>query len=468
LKYESLKEFYSYISQPVPKISEEKLGLRESGSDEDYYNAFLLSRIANLPLRQTFKNYAVSDWIRSMLASYYRSHNILIPNPEELTLGDTRRQVTGALAIGPESGTYFNMHVLDFESLYPGCIDVFNLSYETIQCSHSDCRTNKVPGQPLLHVCTKRRGIYSALVGALRDLRLQVYKPEAKRKEADSNVVDASRLLKTLLVSCYGVTIRIKGLASPLLGESITAYGRYVLQSTWDLAKRMNLNPKYSDTDSLFLKSPSRAQIETMQRWADTDLGVELDLDKVYRYVAFSSRKKNYFGVLPDGTVDIRGLTGKKSQTPEYLKETFYSALEILSRVQSPEDFEKARASIKELLGGMITNLKGKKVPVQKLAFNVMMGKPTEKYNGTTPQHVRAAKLLEEKGREVKAGEMIAYVKTKSPPYVKPVDLARVDDVDSDKYIEYAHSMFDQMLDALDFSFDEIMGATTLDFFWSS
>jgi len=28
--------------------------------------------------------------------------------------------------------------------------------------------------------------------------------------------------------------------------------------------------------------------------------------------------------------------------------------------------------------------------------------------------------------------------------------------------------MFDQMLDALDFSFDEMLGATTLDFFWSS
>jgi len=221
------------------------------------------------------------------------------------------------------------------------------------------------------------------------------------------------------------------------------------------------------NTDSLFLRSPSKEQVSTVTRWADTDLGVELDLDKVYRYVAFSSRKKNYFGVLPDGTADIRGLTGKKSQTPEYLKKTFYGALDILSSVKTPEDFEKARASIRELLSGMISNLKGKKVPVEELAFNVMMGKPTEKYNGTTPQHVRAAKLLEEKGKEIKAGEIIAYVKTKSPPYVKPVELAKVDEVDADKYIEYAHSMFDQMLDALDFSFDEIMGATTLDFFWS-
>jgi DNA polymerase, archaea type len=221
------------------------------------------------------------------------------------------------------------------------------------------------------------------------------------------------------------------------------------------------------NTDSLFLRSPSKEQVSTVMRWATTDLGVELDLDKTYRYVAFSSRKKNYFGVLPDGTVDIKGLTGRKSHTPEYLKKVFYDTLDILSRVQTAEDFERARTNTRELLTKMISDLKGKKIPVQDLAFTVMMGKPTDKYNGTTPQHVRAAKQLEEKGKEIKAGEIIAYVKTKSPPYVKPAELARADEVDADKYIEYAHSMFDQLLDALDFSFDEIMGATTLDLFWS-
>jgi DNA polymerase I len=252
------------------------------------------------------------------------------------------------------------------------------------------------------------------------------------------------------------------------VAEATAALGRDAITRTIAKCKEMGIDVLYGDTDSLFLRSPSKEQVSTVTRWADTDLGVELDLDKVYRYVAFSSRKKNYFGVLPDGSADIRGLTGKKSQTPEYLKKNFYGALEILSSVKTPEDFERARASIRELLTGMITNLREKKVPVADLAFTVMMGKPTEKYNGTTPQHVRAAKQLEERGKVVKAGEIIAYVKTKSPPYVKPSELARADEVDADKYIEYAHSMFDQMLDALDFSFDEIMGATTLDFFWSA
>jgi hypothetical protein len=156
------------------------------------------------------------------------------------------------------------------------------------------------------------------------------------------------------------------------------------------------------------------------------------------------------------------------SQTPEYLKKIFYETLDILRGVKTPDDFERARARIRELLTKMINDLKARRVPVPDLAFNVMMGKPADKYNGTTPQHVRAAQALEKQGREIKAGDIIQYVKTKSPPYVKPADHAKPEEIDPDKYIEYARSMFDQMLDALDFSFDEIMGATTLDLFWSA
>ena len=251
------------------------------------------------------------------------------------------------------------------------------------------------------------------------------------------------------------------------VAEATAALGRDAITRTISKCKELDIKVLYGDTDSTYLQNPSIGQIDTITRWTQNELGIELDLDKIYRYVAFSSRKKNYFGVLPDGTVDIKGLTGKKSQTPEYLKKVFYETLGILSSVKTTDDFERARKNIKNLLTKMIGDIKEKNVPVMELAFTVMMGKPTDKYNGTTPQHVRAAMQLEEKGEEIKAGEIIAYVKTKSPPYVKAAKLARPDEVDADKYIEYAHSMFDQLLDALDFSFDEIMGATTLDLFWS-
>ena len=251
------------------------------------------------------------------------------------------------------------------------------------------------------------------------------------------------------------------------VAEATAAFGRDAITKTIEQCSSLDINVIYSDTDSLFLHSPTTEQVSTVTRWAEKELGIELDLDKNYRYIAFSSRKKNYFGVLPDGTPDIKGLTGKKSQTPEFLKKTFYDTLDILSRVQTSADFERARGSIRELLTTMILRLRNRSMPIDELAFNVMIGKPTRGYSENTPQHVKAAQLLEKTGREIKAGDIIAYVKTRTPPFVKPASLAKADEIDEEKYIDYAHSMFDQMLDALDFSFDEIMGATTLDLFWS-
>jgi len=371
------------------------------------------------------------------------------------------------------SESFFNGDgILLSNSLYPSLIKVYNLSYETVNCPHEECKTNKIP-ETDSWMCKKRKGITSLVVGSLRDLRVGHYKTLARDSTLSGEERNlygvVSQALKVILNASYG-SLGMESFSFYCLpvAEGTAALGRFAITKTIEECKEQGIPVIYGDTDSIFLKSPSKDQIATIIRWADKTLNVELDLDKTYRYIAFSSRKKNYFGVYPDGKVDIKGLTGRKSQTPEYLKKVFYQTLEVLSEVQSSEDFERARKETRELLTKMITNIKGRKVPVKELAFTVMMGKPTGKYNGTTPQHVRAAMQLEEKGKETKAGEIIAYVKTKNPPYVKPAELARPEEIDADKYIEYAHSMFDQLLDALDFSFDEIMGATTLDLFWSS
>jgi DNA polymerase I len=195
---------------------------------------------------------------------------------------------------------------------------------------------------------------------------------------------------------------------------------------------------------------------------------MELEIDKNYRYLALSSRKKNYLGVKPDGSVDIKGLTGKKRHIPEFLSEAFYEMVKILSEVESPEQFESARARITDLVKACYVKLGNREYRVEDLAFSVMMGRETRKYTKTTPQHVKAAKQLEDKGFEVKSGELIAFVKVVGEPGVKPVQLAKSDEIDVEKYMEYLRSTFEQVLDALGVEFEDLVGVKKLESFFQS
>ncbi len=156
------------------------------------------------------------------------------------------------------------------------------------------------------------------------------------------------------------------------------------------------------------------------------------------------------------------------SQTPQFIKDSFYKTLEILTRVKTKDDFESAREEIKTLLKSDYNRLRERQIPMDQLAFNVMIGKEISRYKDSIPQHVRAAQLLQKGGAEIRAGDIISFVKTTSGDGAKPAKLAKANEIDVDKYLEYMKSTFDQILGSLGYDFDEILGATKLeDFFWS-
>ena len=99
-----------------------------------------------------------------------------------------------------------------------------------------------------------------------------------------------------------------------------------------------------------------------------------------------------------------------------------------------------------------------------------MISKAPSEYVKTVPQHIRAAKLLESM-REIKKGDIISYVKIINKPGVKPVELARPDEIDSSKYMEFMESTLDQITSSMDLDFDSIVGKPKqmgLDqFFWN-
>ncbi len=438
----------------------------------------VLARISTMPMDDVSRQ-GVSRWIRNFLQREHRKRGWLIPNAEEILTAKGRtttkatikgKKYKGAIVVEPVPGVHFNVSVMDFPSLYPSIIKVWNLGYQSILCPHPECQTNLIPDTPHW-VCTRKRALESLLIGSLRDLRVQWYKPRSKDKTLSAemrswyNITQGA--LKVILNASYGVFGADSfDLYCPPVAEATAAIGRHSITRILGEAKQLNIQVLYGDTDSLFLKNPSNEQIAELSRWTERELKMSLDVDKVYRYAVFSSRKKNYLGVLENGTVDVKGLTGKKRHIPVFIKNAFDDMKQHLATVRTPADFEKSKKDIGEVVRDCYMKLKRREWGnMSELAFNVTLGEELHRYTKTTPQHVKAAKMLKDNGADLKAGDLISFVKTTRKPHVKPMELAAESEIDIDKYVAYLQSTFDQVLDALGLDFEEIIGLTKLERF---
>ena len=157
----------------------------------------VISRITKMPIND-LSRIGVSNWIRSMVYFEHRKINALIPRKDELEIQEEElkeisseaviegKQYQGGMVLEPKRGVYFGVSALDFASLYPSIIKVNNLSYETVRCKHKEHQSNLIKGSKHW-VCTDRRGIISLLVGSLRDIRVNYYKPLPKMPGLSSN-----------------------------------------------------------------------------------------------------------------------------------------------------------------------------------------------------------------------------------------------------------------------------------------
>ncbi|MFX1560509.1 MAG: DNA-directed DNA polymerase I [Promethearchaeota archaeon] len=448
----------------------------------------LLMRISRMSMDDVTRFY-ISSWIQSVFRQEHRSRKFLIPRRVDIdTMKQADAQVEatvggkgfkGAIVIEPEAGVHFNATVLDFASLYPTIMKTHNISYETVDCPHDVCKkgtNNQVP-ETEHWTCTLKRGMISETIGFFRDTRVKWFKPKAKDKSLDENTQNwysvVEKALKVFVNASYGVTgAQHFELFCMPAAESVTAYGRDAIIRTKKKAESMGIRVLYGDTDSVFLDNPSNKQQEELVRWSREKLGIDLEVEKTYKYVALSDRKKNYIGVYKDGRVEVKGLSGKKRNTPDFAQEAFRKMLEVLSRVDDQEGFEAAKEEIREIVNKVIDRLEGKSEPYspEELAFRIQMTKPLHSYDTNIP-HVRAAKMLVEKTQDpTKAlpGTIVSYIKTKGQETVLPVELANDVSywIDKDAYIDILKSVFEQVLDSVGLDFDEFLGFTTLDQFF--
>lgn len=440
----------------------------------------LLCRITKMPIHDMVR-YQISTWIQNIFYYEHRQKKYLIPRKEEISElkpgGYSKSTVDGkgfkgAYVIPPTPGIHYDVVVMDFSSLYPTIIKEYNLSYDTVQCPHEECRDNMLKGIPY-HVCSKKMGIFAYVVGFLRDIRVKYFKPKSKDESLSEKRRDyyttIQQALKVFINGSYGVFgSRNFPLFCLPVAESTTGIGQYSIKKTIEKAESMGVDVLYGDTDSVFLANPSEEQMEKISQWSKEELDLDLEEEKTYQFLALSERKKNYIGIYKDSNyVDMKGLLAKKRNTPEFIKKIFSELIAILKNITNDKEFKESRDKIVAIVRENLRKI-GKEgaFDLEDYAINTAITKSLDKYK-VTPQHVAAAlELIEYTGKEYQKGEVISYVKTKTSNGAKATEIAKLQEIDVKKYRELLKSALEQVLDALGITWQEIKGIKKMDAFF--
>ncbi len=458
---------------------------------------YILMRITKVPFTD-FVRTNVSTWLKYWMIYEHRKRNYLVPLKEEIAsvgggAGESHaiiegKKYQGAIVIDPKPGVWWNVQVLDFASLYPSIIKTRNLSYETINCPHMECRSNRVP-ELSYWVCTKKVGIVSLMIGFVRDVRVKYFKPK-KKENPDFKVIEQA--LKVLINAGYGVlgSAAFDFYCLPV-AESTTAFARDAIMKTKKFVEEeLNLQVLYGDTDSVFVYNPSEKQIDRLKKWAIENLKIELGKDYDFRYAIFTDRKKNYLGITKSGKPIVKGLVAKKKNTPNVIREYFEKMLKTLAEVTDENDLVVAKERIKSLLKELVKRIKNNDLSIDDVVIRTTFTRKIKDYATWTQPIQALAQLLEAgipEAEQIDVGDTIEYVPIQSPikvritskrlafpigeirtATVKPVQLVDSEnDLLGKNLVELAKTAFEQIIEPLGINWKkDIEGQKSIDDFF--
>ena len=290
-------------------------------------------------------------------------------------------------------------------------------------------------------------------------------------------VYDAvAQAVKVILNGTYGVLgAEAFQLYCLPVAESVTAVGRYIIQETKKFTESLDLQVVYGDTDSLYVVNPSKEQQSKIIKYAHDNYNIDLEVDKEYRYVMFSDLKKNYLGVKKDGKLDIKGLVGKKSNIPKFIRDCFNDVCAQLQKVTNKDELEVTKIKISEILKECSIKLENIDFPLEDFVYNHMIQKSLDKYGKkkliskneslfnnnqvvenyketNVPPHAKVAREMQSKGIKIEDKMFIPFVKSKggNATWVKQMDKTSID---KEKYKETLAKVFEPLMDVLEMDY---------------
>jgi DNA polymerase I len=358
----------------------------------------------------------------------------LVPNRVERA-GETYR---GAVVLTPLKGVHERVAVLDFSSMYPNIMIKYNVGPDTLARTPDECEPYGCYRAPEVgHEFRKHPpGFFKTVLENLIRLRKRVseemkkYSPESPEYRL---LDERQKALKVLANASYGYM----GWTGARwycrqCAEAVTAWGRRLILSAVEYARKLGLKVIYGDTDSLFV-TYDEDKVKKLIDYVERELGFEIKLEKVYKRVFFTEAKKRYAGLLADGRIDIVGFEAVRGDWCELAKEVQARVAEIVLRTGN---VNKAIEYVRDL----VAQLRQGRVQIEKLVIWKTLSKKIDEYEAEAP-HVVAAKRMIEAGYRVQTGEKIGYVIVKGSGRVSsrawPYFMVRPDQIDVDYYIDH-------------------------------
>jgi DNA polymerase elongation subunit (family B) len=440
---EHLADYCQWDSELTLKLSEQLLP-----------QIFAISQLTGL-IPFDAGRYTYSQLDEAYLMRNAFKQNVLIPNSpkqDEIAQRRMKPKYAGGFVIEPKKGIHADILVFDFRSLYPTVIVTHNISPDTIDCGHDECkRRNKTPDTEHYYCTTEKGFIPRNLEEIIKD-RTEVKK---KMKDLKKDSLEFKRLdnlqyaLKIIANSTYGYMgyFGARWYCYPC-AASAASFGRFYIHRSIDMMKEENFEVMYGDTDSVFVAIPKVKKTELVNK-AEKFLKkineqlpgmIELEFRGIYEGGIFvttkgkkKGAKKRYALIDAEGNLEIRGFETVRRNWCDLAKNIQHEILRILLQDRDPDKATKlVRDTIKKIQDG--------KAILEELMIYTQLVKPISTYESIGP-HVKVAKKMRDRGKPIGEGMILNYIITKKPGSIsdkaEPTEDVKEGDYDSDYYINH-------------------------------
>jgi DNA polymerase-2 len=388
------------------------------------------SELTGMPLDRIMGSIASFD---SLYIREARKRNLVSPTTK---YGDKGERLKGGYVFSSKPGIFNNVLVLDFKSLYPSILCTFNID----PSSYLEKKEKNAIESP-------NKQYFRNDVGVLPEIIFRLHSAREKAKKEKREL--ASYAIKTIMNSFWGV------LASPNcryfsldMGNAITGFARWVIQTTAKEIEAMGFKVTYQDTDSSFVETNMKkekanelgAEIqnkinrffkEYVKKTYGRESYLELQFDKQFLSLmipqlrvkkgeedeTLKAAKKRYAGLVEKGGKEELEITGLEAIRGDWTEAAREFQKELLMKVFHKEPLEPfIKSYIKKVESGKLDS---------QLVYRKSLSKPIEEYTKTTPPHVKAARLLD----KVESSIIEYYITTEGP---EPLQKLR-------HKIDYAH-----------------------------